>query len=528
MAVLAAALLGCVLPQVASAEPGPSATLEPRLATSSLESSASAEPEEISVTPSTTKPYYACPYQGCAAINEPPAIKTATGYALPDGTPLVGTGVEGGYVPTELRSAYGIPEKGGSGQTVAVIDAHGDTYAESDLAEYRKEYKLYYKGTETACTKENEGGNGCFKKVNQKGEEANYPAYEEGWGIETSLDLDMVSAACPECHILLVEANNEEESEMGAATNKAVELGATEISTSYIFPETYKTRCGEADCAQYASDYNHPEHDGHPVVITAAAGDYGYDNDNYLVELTKPAPTFPASTPTVIAVGGTRLEKATDSRGWTEKVWEATGSGCSVSEPKTNAWQKETEEKEGLTGCSSNRTDNDVAADASCATPVSFYSTPGFDGWYYECGTSASTPFVAGVEAHASEYTRSFGADAFYKNPAMFYHVSEGSNGECGTSESKTWYLCNATKEGYNGPTGLGTPDGVPAITGAPLATTGSATSITETGATLTSTVNPGGLETKYYFEYGFEEGKYIYKTAEASAGFGRKQPGRE
>jgi len=508
LVVLAAALLACVLPQVASAESGLSSGLG-----ASTELGASAEPEEISLTPSTTKPYYACPHEGCAAINEPPSIKTATGYALPDGTPLVGGGPNGGYTAEELESAYNIPKTGGKEpeqQIVAVIDAHGDTTANQDLKKYREQYKL------SACTEENK----CFRKVNQKGEEGNYPESGfEGWGTETSLDLDMVSAACPECHIVLVEANNEEESEMGAATNKAVELGATEISSSYIFPETYKTRCGEADCTQYSSDYNHPEYDGHPVVITVAAGDYGYNNHLYPELLTKDAPTFPASTPTVIAVGGTELNIEKNAR-TSEKVWPETGSGCSASESKTNTWQKETEEKEGRKGCTSNRTDNDVAADASCKTPVSFYSTPEFGGWWYECGTSVSSPFVAGIEAHANAYTRALGAKAFYNKPSMLFHVSEGSDGECGTESESTYYLCHATKEGYNGPTGMGTPDGVFEVTGAPLATTGSATGITETGGTLHGTVNSGGLETKYYFEYGTTE-SYGSKTAEASAGSG-------
>jgi hypothetical protein len=511
LTVLAAALLGCVLPHAASAESGSSSGIG-----TSTELGASAEPEEISLTPSTTKPYYGCPHAGCAVIDEPPAIKTSTGYALPDGTPLVGGGPEGGYTPEELELAYNIPKAGGKEpeqQTVAVIDAWGDKTAESDLEKYR-EYEQYKLGP---CTK----SSGCFKKVNQEGKEENYPEAktteakerEREWGRETSLDLDMVSAACRECHILLVEANNEEESEMGAATNKAVELGATEVSSSYIFPETYKLRCGEADCTQYASDYNHP---GIPIMV--AAGDYGYDNSYYFAELTKPAPTFPASTPTVIAVGGTALTIEKKARS-SETVWSRSGSGCSASEPKTNTWQKETEETESRKGCASGRTDNDVAADASCATPVSFYSTPYYDGWSYACGTSVAAPFVAGIEAHATSATRLLGADAFYKKPAMLFHVTEGSNGECGTESEATWYLCHATKENYNGPTGMGTPNGVFTST-APAAATGSATNIESKGATLNGIVNPNGVTTKYYLEYGTTM-SYDTKTAEVSAGSG-------
>jgi subtilase family serine protease len=365
LAILVSALLLCVLPQAASAEPGAGAALGAELGASSLPSPASAGPEEISLTPSTTKPYYACPYQGCQAINEPSAIKTATGYELPDGTQLVGGGPEGGYTPEELELAYNIPKTGGQEpeqQTVAVIDTHGDTTAESDLAVYRENYKL------GECKKENakKEVTNCFRKVNQKGEEANYPANEAGWGSETSLDLDMVSAACPECHILLVEANNEEESEMGAAVNKAVELGATEVSLSYGFPETYATRCPETGCSKYQSDYNHPG-----IPITVSAGDWGYDDHYYSPTLTKPAPLFPASSPTVISVGGTELNIVKNSRS-SETVWSESGSGCSEFESGKTTGQKETEEKEGRKGCTGDRTDNDVAADASCKTLVSF------------------------------------------------------------------------------------------------------------------------------------------------------------
>jgi hypothetical protein len=511
--VLCTAVLGCVLPQVASAEP-----------------EASVEPA-ISSTPSTTQFYYVCPHGTCQAISGPPAIHTTSGAAaLPDGTPLVGTGKEGGYTPKELQSAYKIPEKGGPGQTIAVIDGYGDETAESDLAEYRKAYNLYYKGTETGCTKTN----GCFKKVNEKGEEAKYPPDDPEGEIETSIDLDMVSAACPECHILLLETSSEAISALAGAVNKAVELGATEVTESYSAPEAYEPFCGKTGCDQYNSDYDHPEgenskHEKYPVVIFAAAGDHEYDNDDFQSGLEGTGlPSFPATSPYVVAVGGTSLEKAENARGWSEKVWAKTDSGCSGFESKTNTWQKETEEKEGLTGCSSNRTGNDIAADASCTTPVSIYTSlykresekRTFPGWGIECGTSASTPFVAGIEAHSPKATKSLAAHAFYKTPSMLFHISEGSNGGCGTESEAKWYLCHATKEGYNGPTGMGTPDGVFGAV-PPTVTTGSATGVTETEATLHGTVNPNGTEaTTYHFEYGTTT-SYGKTTAEAPAGSG-------
>ncbi len=485
--ILMVTLVVCILPQPASASQAGAA-----------------------FTRSATTPFFDCPGGACDAISDPPATKTASGYQLAfAASSLEGSGKEGGYDPKDLQSAYNIPATGGSGQTVAIVDAYGDSTANEDLEKYRSEYKL------SECTEKN----GCFKKINVKGEEGNYPTNSEGWGVETSLDLDMVSAACPECHILLVEASGELPAETSAAVNEAAKFEAkeltkfpkaTEISNSYGYPETYEPWCGTTDCSEYSTDYNHSG-----VVVFASAGDRGYDND-YFGGLSKLAPSFPATSSYVVSVGGTSLRKAANSRGWSEKVWDepeseygpaVTGGGCSLSEAKPS-WQTDS-------GCTK-RTDNDVSAVAACETPVSIYSTPGFGGWVNECGTSASSPFLAGVAAHSGSYTRSLGADAFYKAGAAgkLFDVTEGSNGSCGES-----YLCTA-KTGYDGPSGWGTPDGVLDIEGPPSATTEAATSVAKTEATLNGTVNPNGGETKYYFEYGLSK-TYGSKTAEESAGSG-------
>ena len=448
--VLATALLGCV-PQAASAESGLSAGL----GTASTELGASAEPEEISATPSTTKRYTPCPSGSgliaeCNLVIDPVPTATPSGYQLPNGTPLIGSGEKGGLDPADMQSAYKLPTTGGSGETVALVDAYGDSTAESDLNEYREKYKVYYKGTETACTKANKGGNGCFKKVNVKGEEANYPAAGPAiWGAETALDIEMVSAACPECHILLVEASGEYPAETAAAVEEAAKLKATEISNSYGYSEDDESACpSKKGCKEYLAAYNQ----GIPVM--ASAGDGGYDNKNRGYS----APLWPAVSPNVISVGGTELTKVEKpkegERGWEETVWPDSGSGCSMDESEP-AWQ---EEKSFPKACKEHRTDNDVA---SVAEGVSIYTTPYEGGWGNVGGTSASSPFVAGVEAHETSATKKLGAEAFYKYPSMLFHISKGSNGSCGVEGSETYYLCHATKEGYNGPTGWGTPDGV-------------------------------------------------------------------
>lgn len=385
---------------------------------------------------------WACPTGACDAIRLPSPVKVSAGYALPGtSTILAGSGERKGFDPQDLQSAYRIPSTLEEPQTIAVIEAFGYPHAESDLAAYRSRYGL------PACTT----ANGCFKKVNINGEQANYPEENEEWDVEQALDEEMASAACPQCHIIVVEAPGELPAELAPAVDTAVSLGATEISNSYGYPEKLKEVCGRTDCSQYAKYYEHPG-----VEIMASSGDSGYDDTYFEIS----SANFPAGSPSVVAVGGTALYKVPGtSRGWFEEVWNepalgaGTGSGCST-EPKPS-WQQDT-------GCKF-RTENDIAAVAALVTPVSVR----LDGaWELVAGTSVASPLTAGIMAHASAKVRALGAEAFYEQPSSLFDVTEGfdwnADNETGASEcSAHEYLCNA-EPGYDGPTGLGTPDGVP------------------------------------------------------------------
>ncbi len=321
-----------------------------------------------------------------------------------------------GLNPADLRSAYKLPATGGSGQTIAIVDAYDDPNAESDLAVYRSQFGL------PACTT----ANGCFRKVNQNGG-TTYPSPNVGWAEEISLDLDMASAICPQCKILLVEASSASFTNLATAVNRAVTMGANTVSNSYGGSES----SGETSIA---SAYNHPG-----VIITASSGDSGYG-----VEV-------PAAFNTVVAVGGTTLTRSSNSRGWTETVWNGAGSGCSrfISKP---SWQHDT-------GCS-RRTVADVAAVANPSTGVSVYDTyGGVGGWLRFGGTSVSAPIIASVYALAGNASSINAASSLYSAPAgSLFDVTSGSNGSCGGS-----YLCTGTT-GYDGPTGLGTPNGLTAF----------------------------------------------------------------
>jgi subtilase family serine protease len=383
----------------------------------------------ISDTPSSTRPHWACPEGLCDAIVDPRPSAGAAPFAQTDPAHKPeGSGEEGGYDPQDLRSAYAIPTTGGAGQTIAVIEGFAYKKAEMDLAEYRARYGL------PPCT----SSDGCFTAVNGKGATPHYGGVSE-WETEEALDLDMASTACQECHILLVDAEGESWDALAKAVDMAASLGATEISNSYGLPEE---TC-EAECVEAASGYDHPG-----VMVFVSSGDYGYDN--YLEGAA--SPSYPADQPDVIAVGGTRLNHASGARGWSEKVWGepklgvGSGSGCTLeSKP---SWQTDT-------GCSG-RADNDVAAVGACSTPVSVYNSRE-GGWLNICGTSVSSPLMAGIEAHASEYARSLpGAEAFYEDPTALFDVKSGNDGKCSRAQR---YLCHA-KAGYDGPTGNGTPDG--------------------------------------------------------------------
>jgi hypothetical protein len=330
-----------------------------------------------------------------------------------------------GYGPSSLQSAYVLPSStAGSGQTVAVVDAYNDPDAASDLATYRSAWGL------PAC------GSGCFSVVNENGQTSPLPspAAGTGWDVEESLDVDMVSAICPLCHIILVEANSASFSDLGTAVNSAVSLGAKFVSNSYGGADS------SSDTTYDADYYNHPG-----VAVTASAGDSGYGVE------------YPAASQDVTAVGGTSLSTASNARGWTESVWgsasggEGTGSGCSAYEPKPS-WQHDT-------GCS-HRTNNDVSADADPNTGVAVYDSYTEGGWLEVGGTSASSPMIASTFALAGTPTAgSYPSSYIYGNTSALFDVTSGANGSCSPA-----YLCTA-EAGYDGPTGWGTPNGVTAFT---------------------------------------------------------------
>ncbi len=341
-----------------------------------------------------------------------------------------------GYTPAQLHTAYSLPTATfpSAQQTVAIVDAYNDPTAEADLAVYDKEFNL------PACTT----SNGCFKKVNQEGKASPLPATSGGWATEISLDVQMVHAICQSCHVLLVEASSASDAALGTAVDTAVKDGATEVSNSYGGPE-------EAGSTAFNAPYDHPG-----VVITVSAGDCGYFNEHCE---QKEAANFPASSPDVIAVGGTALEKSNE--GWKSTVWSGGGSGCSIAFTAP-LWQSEVSNW-SATACGTGRSVADVAAVADPYTGVDVYDTTpsGGDptGWGVWGGTSAASPVIAAEFGLAGgSQGVSFPAATLYAHlgeSADLYDVTSGSNGSCTGATA-----CEAAS-GYDGPTGVGSPVGL-------------------------------------------------------------------
>lgn len=324
-----------------------------------------------------------------------------------------------GYGPGQLQTAYGITAASSTTTTVAIVDAYDNPNLANDLATYRSTYGL------PACT----SATGCFRKVNQNGG-TSLPKTNASWGQETSLDVDMVSANCPTCKILVVEANSASSANLAAGVNAAVKLGAVAVSNSYGGAES----SGEST---YAPSYNHPG-----IAITASSGDSGYGAQS------------PASYGTVIATGGTTLKLTATNTRSTETVWSGAGSGCSAYESQPS-WQTGV----ASAGCAK-RVIADVAYDADPNTGVAVYDTfayRGQTGWLVFGGTSVASPAIAAIYARGGNLS-GYPAQYTYGKSANLYDVTSGSNGTCATA-----YLCNG-EVGYDGPTGLGTPIGLTAF----------------------------------------------------------------
>jgi PKD repeat protein len=460
------------------------------------------------------------------------AVPGARAYRVNDGASS--SGPAGGLTPAQLASAYEYDNAlGGTGQTVGIVDAYDDPKIEEDLAKFDSYYGL------SACTHED----GCFEKVGQTGSAKSLPAADtSGWSVETSLDVETVHSVCPNCRILLVEADSESYEDLAAAVDEAVKLGSTEVSNSYGGPE-------EGIGASEKAAYEHPG-----VVISAATGDEGYDDWDLINEGYEAfgMPDVPASLPSVVAVGGTSLTLNAQGKRASETVWDrdgpgdefglasgfaegATGGGCSTRFT-AQPWQEHALGY-GASGCGGQRLAADVAAVADPYTGFDIYDTYncGFycklyglgKGWVTIGGTSLATPLISALYGLAGGSNgASYPSLSLYGHlgdSSALFDVTEGANGFCGGETTSACgdpnatyghvdcegtIACNAAP-GLDGPSGVGAPHGLgafkPVLPVATITPPGSLTAGTPAGfgASASSDPNPGGSIASYTWSWG-------------------------
>lgn len=336
------------------------------------------------------------------------------------------------YGANQLRYAYSITQKGARYKVIAIVSAYHSESAFQDLKDYRAMYNL---GVMDHCTDpktpgmvgtvltEVPGGkNPCFMQVDQGGRAVGYAQTDDpGWAQETALDIEMATAICPNCSILLVEAKNASLDNLNLAVGAAAQFkNVRSISNSY----------GGSD----QPEFKYPAYaaaTAKGIAVVASSGDSGF------------GVLAPASFASVIAIGGTTLK--VDQRGrWAgETAWSQAGSGCSDYN-RAAAWQPIF-----MTGCA-NKMTADFAAVADPATGVAV----AFEGgWFTFGGTSVSAPIIAGMYAIGPK-TGGSPAQFTVANKDKLHDITEGSNGRCSVN-----YWCNA-REGWDGPTGLGSPNG--------------------------------------------------------------------
>ncbi len=302
-----------------------------------------------------------------------------------------------GYTAAQIRAAYGFSNVSfgstaadGRGQTIAIIDAYNDPNITSDLAAFDAGMGL--------------AAPPSFRVVNESGG-TSLPSIDpsQGWEGEEALDVEWAHAIAPGANIILVEANSASDTDLFAAVNWArQQTGVSVISMSW----------GSNDSASNASnDQNLASKylvtpSGHAgITFVASSGDSG-------------VPSFPSTSPNVLAVGGTDLYLTSSGSITSETPWNLSGGGTSKE--------------------FSGRKVPDVAYNAGVGVAV--YDTFGPDhGWVGIGGTSAGAPQWSALIAIADEGRALAGLAtlngasqtmaAIYAAPSSDFHHIGGATG---------------------------------------------------------------------------------------------------
>ena len=402
----------------------------------------------------------------------------------------------GGYSPADIAEVYAVNPDQSTTVTVAVVAAFSNPRLKADLNVFNRRYGLQ------AETRQS------FAIYNQAGAVTPLPSPRSDWATEQSLDVQAVRGICHTCRIVVIQANTDANADLAAAENRAALLGATVITNSFGEPEP----AGQIDPAVVAG-FDHPG-----IAVIAGSGDNGMDSwDLYNIGgQSANAPVYPASLPTVVAVGGTSLQTTASGSRSTETVWNddgpadqygsllgqfgielgATGGGCSTKFAAP-LWQQAVRTW-AATRCGTHRLSADIAAVGDPLTGYDIYDSYGqAGGWATIGGTSLSAPLIAGMWGLAGGPSgTTYPAQDLYSRPrTAFYDVTQGGNGFCGgltaaacksqaggspntfgagyldcaykpgTATAVTGTAACDARVGYDGPSGLGTPRGLSAFT---------------------------------------------------------------
>jgi hypothetical protein len=387
-------------------------------------------------------------------------VTTAPGSTTPLSTTTpVGLGAD------DLARAYDFPPAMvGSRGTVAILDFGAYPSLEGDLAVYRAQYHL------PPCTTANH----CLKITDLVGGPSQQPSSnpddkvaEEFSAVETSLDVDMVSAACPGCRIIVEQGNdflasgNPSEDQWGDAYvtgyRTAVRLGANAVSISNILSST-------PHLLAESGKLNHPG-----VPIFASIGDSGDSGDSVRqpTTATPPGPLaeqgeWPQDLPWVVSVGGTYLKPTDASRtSFTEKSWKGLDGSCATTLPKAHGQPASI-----AANCHGLRAGADISAAADPASGPAVYdsyapSSGQPEDWMVSGGTSASAPFTAAWFVRGQHDARAEGPSELYAAPAStFNDIVQGTGNDVCPQLGWSQTLCQAGP-GWDGPSGLGSPHGL-------------------------------------------------------------------
>jgi len=366
------------------------------------------------------------------------------------------------FFPAELASEYQFPASDGSGQTIGILEFEGH-YDANDLQHF---WQLG-------------GDGGPVPAVHAKNVESLTPKQAndpDGTG-ETMLDIEVVAAICPKATINVYFS---EFTERGWVANLDASLHDTPapsvVSISYSFPEginpwTQQTVDQVNDTLKELANAG--------VTVCVSSGDDGSDD---MVGDGMAHVGFPASSPYVLAVGGTSLNRHTNA----EVVWHegngvrptggSTGGGVSAMNPRPT-WQNVSISSVNP-HAPEGRIVPDVAADAALHTgyrmfgPISGPGVPaGSSGWQTVGGTSASTPLWAGLIARLQQ----LGKTVNFLTPRLYQPTSKTKGKPLGSvacrditkgtnaSGNAPGYKASA---GFDATTGWGSPNGAKLLQG--------------------------------------------------------------